>query len=169
MTSTEKMSLWVAILAIIGGTTTTVLSGKFQMDSAQAQIQKDVRLVQIQTLEKKEQIIREKFEGLMVEMSDLISYMNANTIFPVAVAKERLAKCRKAAFALSAHAGPSLSQAALSAVEANNWAFAPSVKDIAVVAGADRSITVSAAKLREEFEKEIAGFAAQRREIIGAL
>ena len=168
MTSTERMSLLVAILAIVGGTVTTVLSGKYQMETEHAQIQKDVRLVQIQALDKKEQILREKFEALMVEMSDLISFMNANTAFPVALGKSNLAKCRKAAFAFSAHAGPALSHAALSVVEATNWAFAPSIKDIAVVAGVDKSLAKSAAKLTEEFEKEVSQLAAQRRDLLGA-
>lgn len=169
MTSTERMSLLVAILAIVGGTVTTVLSGKYQMETARAQIQKDVRLVQIQALDKKEQILREKFEALIVEMSDLISFMNTNTAFPVALGKANLAKCRKAAFALSAHAGTSLSHAALSVVESTNWMFVPSIKDIAVVAGVDKSLAKSAAKLTEEFEKEVSQIAAQRRDLLGAL
>lgn len=168
MTSTERMSLWVAILAIAGGAITTVLTGKYQMESAQAQIQKDVRLTQIQALEKKEQIVREKFEALMVEMSDMISFLNANTVFPVAVAKERLAKCRRAAFALSAHAGPALSVAALSVVEVVNGALRPSVQDTAVMAGVDRSVAASAAKLTSEFEKEISELSAQRQRLLGA-
>lgn len=168
MTSTEKMSLWVAILAIVGGAVTTVLSGKYQMEAGQAQIQKDVRLAQVQALEKREQLIREKFESLMVEMSDLISYLDANNSFPVAVAKERLAKCRRAAFALSAHTGPSLSLAALAVVEATNSAFTPSSQDIAVVVGAAKAISASSANLRIEFDKELSGFAAQRTELVGA-
>ncbi|MGH8807404.1 MAG: hypothetical protein ACREX0_05960 [Noviherbaspirillum sp.] len=166
MTTTERMSLWVAILAIVGGAITTVLSGKYQMETAQAQIQKDVRLAQVQALEKEEQLVREKFEALMVEMSDLISYMDANNIFPVAVAKERLAKCRKAAFALSAHAGPKLSLAALAVVEATNSAFAPSAQDMAVVAGAARAIAASAAQVRSEFDMELSVFAEQGAELV---
>lgn len=166
MTGTEKMSLWVAILAIVGGATTTILSGKYQMETTQAQVQKDVRLAQVQALEKREQLIREKFETLMVEMSDLISYMDANNTFPVAVAKERLAKCRKAAFALSAYSGPALSHAALAVVEATNSAFTPSSQDIALVVGAAKAIASSAATLRVEFDKELSAILAQRTELV---
>jgi len=167
MTSTEKISLCISILAILGGTLTTSLSGKYQMEAARAQIQKDVRLAQVQTLDKREQLIREKFESLMIEMSDLISYLDANNSFPVAVAKERLAKCRRAAFALSAHAGPSLSLAALTIVDVTNSALTPSSDNINSVIEAAKAISASSAKLRIEFDKEISGFAAQRGQLEG--
>lgn len=165
MTSTEKISLWVAILSIAGGTITTSLSGKYQMETARAQIQKDIRLTQVQTLEKREQLIREKFESLMVEMSDLISFLDSNNSFPVAVAKEHLAKCRRAAFALSAHAGPSLSLAALAVVEATNSAFTPDSQNINAMLDATKAISATTAKLRIEFDKELSGFVLQRSQL----
>lgn len=167
MTSSEKISLIVAVLAIIGGTVSTILSGKYQMETAQAQIQKDVRLAQVQALDKKEQLIREKFEALMVEASDLVSYLDAHNSFPVADAKERVAKWRRAAFALSAHAGPDLSAAALKSVEVMNFALSPTrSQDISALVATSKDILTAAANLRQEFDKELSMLAAQRTDLV---
>jgi hypothetical protein len=171
MSSTNQNSanIWgsfiVAFLAIIGGTATSVLSGRYQMETARAQIQKDVRIAQIQALIEKERLIREKYEALMIEVSDQFSYLNAKVEFPIAEVKDRLARCRRAAYALSAHASPPLSKAALNAAEAASWVFERTRGDVAVVAGIDRSVTLAAKDLSKKFEAEISRLEVQRRKL----
>lgn len=164
MTSSEKITLCVAVISILGSTTTAILSGKFQADGTRAQIEKDVHLVQLQSVEQKEKLVREKYEALVVELSDLISYFDANNHFPVAEAKQRIAKCRRAAFALSAHADSALSFAGLASVEVVNQALAPSATG--QPAATSREIEIAAKKLSEEFRIEMNSLYSKRLELM---
>lgn len=151
MANTERMSLWVAILGIIGMAATTALSGYFHHSTNRAQIEKDVHLVILQSFLSREKLVREKYETLITEMSDLISFLDKNRVV-VSEAKEKLTHVRKAAFSLSAYANPELSQTALLTVEAINIALSPQSQ--AEAYAAVKNVVTLSEKLSEEFRKE---------------
>lgn len=151
MSNTEKISLWVAGLGIVGMVATTAMTGYFQNGSNRAQIEKDVHLVMLQATLSREKLVREKYEAFTSELSDLISFLD-NSRVVISEAKEKLSRVRKFAFALSAYADPALSQTALLTVEAINNALMPRSEEDAKAAIKD--VVQLSVKLSEEFVKE---------------
>ena len=151
MSNTEKISLWVAGLGIVGMVATTAMTGYFQNGSNRAQIEKDVHLVMLQATLSREKLVREKYEAFTSELSDLISFLD-NSCVVISEAKEKLSRVRKFAFALSAYADPALSQTALLTVEAINNALTPRSEEDAKAAIKD--VVQLSVKLSEEFVKE---------------
>lgn len=83
---------------------TAVLSGWFQSRTAKAQIEKDLLLFELQAQIREEQLVREKFEGLTAQLSNLPK------------SKDDLHRVRSTGLALLAHSGPELASAALDIV-----------------------------------------------------
>jgi hypothetical protein len=148
MSNTEKISLWVAGLGIVGMVATTTMTGFFQSESNRAQIEKDVHLVMLQATLSREKLVREKYEAFISELSDLISFLD-NSRVVISEAKEKLSRVRKLAFALSAYADPALSQTALLTVEAVNNALTPRSEEDAKAA--IKYVVQLSVKLSEEF------------------
>ncbi len=164
MATSERMSLWVAIVSVVGVTLSSVVNGAFQHNSSRAQILKDVHVAQLQSVEQREKLVREKYEALSVELSDFASFLDANNSFPVAEAKTRIAKCRRAAFALSAYADPALSLAAMVSVEAINRSLVLATPEEAK--HAQKQIAKASSQLAEEFRKEIEALYVKRLELM---
>lgn len=104
VSSTELISLIVALLSVLGMAGTAVLSGWFQSRTAKAQINKDLILVELQALIREEQVVREKFEGLAAQLCDLPE------------SKDGLHRVRSAGLSLLAYSGPELASAAINIV-----------------------------------------------------
>src|SRR5215831_8896193 len=70
-------SIWVAIVSVIGVTISSILNGAFQHDTSNAQIIKDVRVLQLNSLEQHERLVREKYESLSVALSEFMAPIKA--------------------------------------------------------------------------------------------
>lgn len=148
MSNTERISLWVAGLGIVGMVATTTMTGYFQNGSNRAQIEKDVHLVMLQATLNRERQVREKYEAFSSELSDLISFLDNRRVV-MSEAKEKLGRVRKSAFALSAYADPALSRTALLTVEAVNNALTPRNEEDSKAA--IEGVVQLSEKLSEEF------------------
>jgi hypothetical protein len=91
--------------------TTAVLTGWFQSRTAKAQIDKDLRLVELQAQIREEQLVREKFEGLTTQLCNLPD------------SKYDLQHVRSAGLSLLSYSGPELASAALDLVLAVEWTY----------------------------------------------
>jgi len=166
MISTEFVSLAVAGLGVVGVTMTAVLSGAFQRSTVQAQIVKELHVLEINTRLAQEKVVREKFEEFFAE----ITVLNGGTV-DLGDKESRNAaftNCRRAAYALLAHAGPELAGTAVNMVEVLDKALSPTSTE--KLESLRREVTEVTATVTASFMREVAAHRkAQSEAFHGAL
>lgn len=159
MSDDGRGTIWVAVIGLVGTAGVAIVSGWYLVKSTALQIEKDVRVVEVSAIEKREHLIREKSEALFGELSELTSFLDANDRFEVRKAKEYVARARKAAFALSVYADPELSVRALTLVESLNSAL------VSIEPRALLELVESSRQLRVSFEKQIVALETKKGQI----
>jgi hypothetical protein len=157
MATSGRAATVIALVSVVGAMLTAVASGAFQYLGSRAQIEKDLSVVELQTLDRREMLVRQKYEALQTELSDFMSFLRSSDKLSLSEVQARLAAPRRAAYALSAYAEPPLANAAIVLVETlHSTAVEPSGKAAGQLVEAAKQLTVEFfAEMRRTSERRL--------------
>ncbi|MFN3885717.1 MAG: hypothetical protein ACK4MG_02060 [Aquabacterium sp.] len=121
----ETSSIITAALGITGTLVGAAIGAYASIKGQSIQTERETVAACVASIDKKEELIRSRAEAFLLAMSDEISFFREHNEFELREAREKIAPLQRAAFSLSAYAGPNLALKSLGVVTASDAALTP--------------------------------------------
>lgn len=125
MAESSSASIITVALGIAGTLVGAAIGAYASIKGQTIQTERETIFACVAFIDKKEELVRSRAEAFLLAMSDEISFFREHNEFEVRVAREKIAPLQRAAFSLSAYAGPNLALKSLNVVTASDAALMP--------------------------------------------